>query len=365
VAPIVRVRTQVIYGNRNWVPAFIYGTTPEFHKVRDWDQMDEGEPFTEADVRGVRKVCVLGRTIVRELFQNESPLGKEIRIQNVSFRVIGVLSRKGANMTGIDQDDMVLAPWTTIKYRVSSVSTSTQNQSVAAAAASSTDTTVRANPLGQLYPVESMQARIYIQPSAQQLADTPQPVRFTNVDQILVKSQSETQIPAAIKQITTLLHERHRIPEGQPDDFNIRDMTEQTRSFANVSKTQRNMLFGVALISLAVGGIGIMNIMMVSVTERTREIGLRMAIGARGEDVLRQFLIEAVVLCLIGGAVGIILGRGCSLYFFGAYLKWPIQTSTPAVILSATVSAVVGVTFGFYPAWKASRLDPIDALRYE
>ncbi len=152
VAPIVRVRTQVIYGNRNWVPSFIYGTTPTFHDVRDWRQMDEGEPFTEADVRGVRKVCVLGRTVVRELFQNESPLGKEIRIQNVSFRVIGVLSRKGANTTGIDQDDTVIAPWTTIKYRVSSVSANTTNQSAAAAAPASTDAAVRANPLSAALP---------------------------------------------------------------------------------------------------------------------------------------------------------------------------------------------------------------------
>jgi ABC-type antimicrobial peptide transport system permease subunit len=364
VAPIVRVRTQVVYGNRNWVPAFINGTTPSFHEVRDWRQMDEGEPFTEADVRGVRKVCVLGRTIVRELFQNQSPLGKEIRIQNVSFRVIGVLSRKGASTTGIDQDDTVLAPWTTIKYRVSSVSANTTNQSAAAAAPSPTDATVRANPLSALYPVDNMQTRLYMQPSAAQLANTPQPVRFTNVDQILVRARSEGQIPAAIRQITQLLHERHRIPEGRPDDFNIRDMTEQTRAFASTSTTMRNMILGVALISLLVGGIGIMNIMLVSVTERTREIGLRMAIGARAEDVMRQFLIEAIVLCLIGGAVGILVGRGTSLAF-REFLRWPVETSTPAVILAVSVSAAVGVLFGFYPAWKASRLDPIDALRYE
>jgi ABC-type antimicrobial peptide transport system permease subunit len=161
-----------------------------------------------------------------------------------------------------------------------------------------------------------------------------------------------------------LLHERHRIPDGQPDDFNIRDMTEQTRALATTSDTMRNLLLWVALISLLVGGIGIMNIMMVSVTERTREIGLRMAVGARAEDVLRQFLVEAIVLCLIGGAVGIVVGRGGSL-LVNSLLRWPVQFSTPAVVLAVGVSAVVGVVFGFYPAWKASRLDPIEALRYE
>jgi ABC-type antimicrobial peptide transport system permease subunit len=366
VAPIVRVRTQVIAGNRNWVPTFIYGTSPTFHDVRDWHAMDEGEPFTENDVRSARKVCVLGRTVVRELFQGESPLGKEIRIQNVSFKVIGVLSRKGANTVGIDQDDTVLAPWTTIKYRVSSVSASTTNQSAAAPARPPLGQTsiVQQNPISALYPVENLQERLYVQPSAAQLANTPQPVRFTNIDQILTKAASEDQIQDAISQITNLLHERHRIPDGQPNDFNIRDMTEQSKVFASTSKTMRILLFWVALISLVVGGVGIMNIMMVSVTERTREIGLRMAIGARADDILRQFLIEATVLCLIGGAVGILVGRGGS-FLVHTILRWPVESSMPAVVLAVTVSAIVGVIFGFYPAWKASRLDPIEALRYE
>jgi ABC-type antimicrobial peptide transport system permease subunit len=364
VAPIVRVRTQVVYGNRNWVPTFIYGTTPEFHDVRDWHEFDEGEQFIDRDVRNARKVCVLGRTVVKQLFQNESPIGKNVRIQNVSFKVVGVLSRKGANMMGIDQDDMVLAPWTTIKYRVSSISATTTNQSTANAAAQNNGTSSQSTPLNALYPVANSTVRTYIQPSATQLANTPQPVRFANIDQILVKASSEPAIPAAIKQITDLLHERHRIGPGEPNDFNIRDMTEMTKALASTSTLMGILLLCVALISLVVGGVGIMNIMMVSVTERTREIGLRMAVGARAQDVLRQFLIESIVLCLLGGAFGILLGRGGS-FLVHSLLNWPVKPSLPAVVLAVTVSAAVGILFGYYPAWKASRLDPIEALRYE
>jgi ABC-type antimicrobial peptide transport system permease subunit len=368
VAPIVRVRTQVVYGNRNWVPTFIYGTTPEFHDVRDWHSLDEGEAFTDRDVRGARKVCLLGRTLVRELFQGESPIGKEVRVQKVSFKVIGVLSRKGANMMGMDQDDMLIAPWTTIKYRVAGVSATTTNQSTSSSTPSATaapgSTATQPNSLKDLYPVADPLARTYIQPSASQLQDTPQPVRFTNIDQIMVKATTESAIPTAIKEITQLLHERHRIPPGQPDDFNIRDMTEMTKALASTSARMGVTLFFVALISLFVGGVGIMNIMMVSVTERTREIGLRMAVGARAADVLRQFLVEAIVLCLLGGAFGIVLGRGGA-YLIHTFMNWPIKPSTPAVVLAFTVSAIVGIVFGYYPAWKASRLDPIEALRYE
>ncbi|MGD9632339.1 MAG: ABC transporter permease [Pirellulales bacterium] len=368
VAPLVRVRTQVVYGNRNWVPPQIFGTTPEFHEVRDWQQLDEGEPFTERDVRNARKVCLIGRTVARELFPGQSPLGKDIRIQNVSFRVIGVLSRKGANMMGMDQDDVVIAPWTTIKYRVAGVSMQNMNQSASSPTQSQPPVPgappVPLKPWAALYPVENLQQRLYTQPSQSQLLNTPQPVRFTNVDQILVKATSEPAIPAAIDQITRLLNERHRIPKGEASDFNIRDMTEMTRAMGQTSKLMRVLLLVVALFSLVVGGVGIMNIMMVSVTERTREIGLRMAVGARGDDVLRQFLVEAILLCLIGGAVGILVGRGLS-FGVNSFLRWPVQFSTPAVILAVGVSAAVGILFGFYPAWKASRLDPIEALRYE
>ena len=358
VAPVVRARTQVVYGNRNWVPLYIYGTTPAFLEVRDWQDLEEGEPFTDRDVRGGSKVCLLGQTLVRELFQGQSPLGKEIRVQNVTFRVAGVLSRKGANMMGLDQDDILLAPWTTIKYRVAGVSATVGNQSAAALGSG------QINSLSQVYPGTGTQASLYPQPSANEQADTPQPVRFTNVDQIMVRAESAEAIPEAINQITGLLHERHHIRPGQADDFNVRDMTEMTKALASTSNLMAGLLLSVACISLVVGGVGIMNIMLVSVTERTREIGLRMAVGARARDVLRQFLIEAVVLCLLGGLIGIVVGV-CGSYLVWLFKHWPVELSLPAIFVSVLMSATVGVIFGYYPAWKASRLDPIEALRYE
>jgi ABC-type antimicrobial peptide transport system permease subunit len=218
------------------------------------------------------------------------------------------------------------------------------------------------NSLNQLYP--GGQAELYPAPSATQAADTPLPVRFTNVDQILVTARSAADIPSAIDEITALLRARHRIHNGEPDDFNIRDMTEMTKVMTSTAKLMTNLLLGVALISLVVGGVGIMNIMLVSVTERTHEIGLRMAVGARARDILRQFLVEAVVLCLTGGAMGILLGHGGS-YLVKLLLHWPIATSLSAIIAAVLVSASVGIVFGYYPAWKASRLNPIEALRYE
>src|SRR5947209_1423893 len=363
IAPVVRARTQVVYGNRNWVPLYIYGTTPSFLEVRDWQDLEEGEAFTKREVDNSSKVCLIGQTLVRELFQGESPLGKELRVQSVTFKVIGVLTPKGANMMGLDQDDILLAPWTTIKYRVSGTSATTANQSAAAAASSSTSVSTAVNTLDQLYPnVDNSQ--LYDQPSAIQQADTPQPIRFANVDQILARAESTEAIPQAIRQITGLLHERHHIRPGQADDFNIRDMTEMTKALASTSYLMAGLLLCVALISLVVGGVGIMNIMLVSVTERTREIGLRMAVGARARDILRQFLVEAIVLCLLGGAMGIVFGRGGS-FLVRVFLHWPTEPSLPAIIASVLVSAAVGVVFGYYPAWKASRLDPIEALRYE
>jgi macrolide transport system ATP-binding/permease protein len=357
VAPLVRARTQVVYGNRNWVPMYIYGTTPAFLEVRDWEHLSEGDVFTDRDVRNANKVCLIGQTLARELFQGESPLNKEIRLQNVSFRVVGVLRRKGANMMGNDQDDIVLAPWTTIKYRVSGMTLANVNQSTP----SVIDSAKRVNTLGQLYPGMVL---FYPIPSPSQLVNTPQPVRFTNVDQILVKAAHASEIPLAIRQIKELLRERHHIHGGESDDFNIRDMTEMTRAMASTSELMGTLLLCVACISLVVGGVGIMNIMLVSVTERTREIGLRMALGAQGNRILSQFLAESIVLCLLGGAMGILIGEGC-LYLVRTFLSWPTETSLPAIIASVLVSAAVGVAFGYYPAWKASRLDPIDALRYE
>jgi ABC-type antimicrobial peptide transport system permease subunit len=359
VAPIVRARTQVIYGNRNWVPTYIYGTTPSFLDVRDWHDLDDGEMFTDREVRNGSAVCVIGATLVKELFGGASPVGKEVRVQNVTFKVVGVLSKKGANMMGLDQDDILLAPWTTIKYRVSGASLTNVNQS---AAATATDPTQTVNSLSKLYPGTA--GNQYPVPSATQAADTPLPVRFTNVDQILAKATASDRIKAAMDQITQLLHERHHIKPGEADDFSIRDMTEMTRALASTSTLMMNLLLCVALISLVVGGVGIMNIMLVSVTERTKEIGLRMAVGARARDILRQFLTEAVLLCLLGGAIGILLGRGGSA-LVALLLRWPTEPSLPAILAAVIVSATVGVLFGYYPAWKASRLDPIEALRYE
>lgn len=357
VAPIVRSRTQVVYGNRNWVPVFIYGTIPEFLQVRDWEDLEDGEMFLDRDVRQGTKVCVVGQTIVRELFQGESPIGAEIRVKNVSLRVIGVLPRKGANMMGMDQDDIIITPWTTLKYRVSGQQLADTNQSTAAR----TDTAEQVNTLNELYPGSSP---LYPVPSPLQLADTPQPVRFTNIDQIHIKAASAEEVPQAIQQINTILRERHHLRAGQPDDFNIRDMTEQTRTLASTSDLMGGLLLAVALISLVVGGVGIMNIMLVSVTERTREIGLRMAVGAAAGKILTQFLVEAIVLCLLGGAFGIAVGRGTS-FLVTAVLQWPTEPSLAAAAAAVIVSITVGVVFGFYPAWKASRLDPIAALRYE
>jgi ABC-type antimicrobial peptide transport system permease subunit len=355
VAPIVSIRAQIICGNRNWVPNQMSGTTPAYLAVRNWEDLEEGDMFTDRDVHFANQVCVIGQTLKEELFQGESPIGKLLRVQSVSLRVIGVLSAKGASMWGTDQDDILLAPWTTIKYRVCAVGVSNVNQSAVVISGTAINT------LSKLYPGGTA---LYDSASAAQSADTPQPVRFANVGAILVKAGSEEEIAEAMDEITGLLRERHHLPANRPDDFNIRDMTEITRALGATSHLMGILLMVVAMISLVVGGVGIMNIMLVSVTERTREIGLRMAVGARGYHILRQFLVEAVMLCLFGGAVGILLGRGAS-FMVRTTLHWPTETSLPAVIAAVVVSVAVGVVFGFYPAWKASRLDPIEALRYE
>ncbi len=353
-APIVRARAQVVYGNRNWVPTFIYGTTPNYLEVRDWG-LDQGEMFSNRDVRNISKVVVLGKRIVTELFQGESPIGKEIRMRNVAFKVIGVLASKGANMMGLDQDDVILAPWTAIKYRVSNSSLASANQSEAATSSS-------VNTLNQIYP--TTQTDLYPKQSDAQQIDNPLPVKFANIDMILTAYYPSDESSVVSKQITSLLRERHRIRPGEAEDFNIRDMTEITKALTSTATLMTKLLLAVALISLVVGGVGIMNIMLVSVTERTREIGLRMAVGARSSNVLQQFLVESVVLCFFGGMVGILIGQGIS-FIVSAVLRWPVELSVDAIAAAFLVSAAVGITFGYYPAWKASRLDPIIALRYE
>jgi ABC-type antimicrobial peptide transport system permease subunit len=354
IAPLVRARAQVVYGNRNWVPNMMYGTTTDFLAIRDWT-LAEGELFTESDLLGADRVCLVGQTLVRELFQNQSPVGADIRIRNVPFRVVGVLASKGANMMGMDQDDILIAPWTTMKYRVTGGTLATPNQSASSGTSSSVNT------LSALY---NDPPSLYPEKSDAQAANSPMLTRFANVDQMLAAAKSTAEIPSAIEQVTEVLRERHGIRAGEEDDFAVRDMTEMTNVLSSTTRLMSNLLLCVATISLVVGGVGIMNIMLVSVTERTREIGLRMAVGARARDILCQFLVEAVVLCLTGGALGILLGHGGS-YLVRVFLRWPVETSPAAIALSVLVSASVGIVFGYYHAWKASRLDPIEALRYE
>jgi len=354
VAPSVDCWGQVVYANRNWRPGRILGATPDYLAVRNWP-VEEGDPFTADDVRASSAVCLIGRTVAEKLFGTESPLGKEVRLRGVGLKVLGILARKGANVMGQDQDDFLLAPLTTVKFRVTGQRQSTQPVGPVSSSTS-------ANTPSQVYPGQL--APLYPPQSVSQAVNTPQLIRFTDLDDVWVAAGSPHNIPLAIRQVTAVLRDRHHIQAGALDDFKIRDHTEISETFAATSRVMTNLLLVVALISLVVGGVGIMNIMLVSVTERTREIGIRMALGARARDILRQFLVEAVVLCLAGGVVGILLGRGASVTITNL-LHWPTLLSLPAIIASVAVSCTVGIAFGFYPAWKASRLDPIEALRYE
>jgi ABC-type antimicrobial peptide transport system permease subunit len=356
-APGVDCRMQVVYGRRNWQPWKVLGTSPDYLKVRNWTDLQEGEPFTDADVQGAALVCLMGQTPLRELFGDESPLGKQVRVNGVPLRVVGVLRPKGASMTGMDQDDYVLAPWTTVKFRIKGSRLKVSDSG----AAGRVSPLEQVNTLNRLHPGQQAP---YPERSAFQAADTPQLVRFADLDDIYVSANSPEEIAEAADQITRLLRERHRLEEGQPSDFGIRNETQIAKALGSATTALTDLLLWVALVSLVVGGVGIMNIMLVSVTERTREIGLRMAVGARARHILRQFLTEAVLLCLLGGCAGVVLGRGVSVVI-AALLRWPTIPSLSAILTALAVSAGVGIVSGFYPAWKASRLDPIEALRHE
>ena len=265
-----------------------------------------------------------------------------------------ILSAKGANTFGQDQDDFILAPWTAIKFRVSGSALAKTNQSAGSAGTSATNT------LSNLYASSSTS----LYPAGATNNNSPMMTRFLTVDQIQISARTAADTTVVVDQVTQLLRERHHIGSAEPDDFTTRNLTEFANALSSTTMLMSTLLLTVAGISLVVGGVGIMNIMLVSVTERTREIGLRMAVGAKAADILKQFLIEAVVLSLTGGGIGILLGFACS-YLVRTFLHWPTESSPAAVFAAVIVSATVGVAFGYYPAWKASRLDPIDALRYE
>jgi len=354
-APIVRGRGQVIYNNQNWAPNNIVGSSAAYCDIHDW-AVAQGTNFTDDDTANSNQVCLIGDTVAENLFGDESPVGRELRLKNVVLKVVGVLAHKGANVFGSDQDDVLITPWTTMKYRINGSGGTSGGQGNVATAATSTT--------GRLTSFPGTTPQIYPAASATAAQDTPVNVRFSNVDWLLISARSLAEIPDAISQMNKLLRERHHLTDDQDEDFVIRDLTEIGNIMTSTSRLMTQLLMLVAAISLLVGGVGIMNIMMVSVTERTREIGLRMAVGAKGRDIMLQFMTEAVVLCFIGGVAGLAIGRLSSM-LVSALMHWPVQASPGAAITALGVSAAVGMIFGFYPAWKASRLNPIEALRYE
>ena len=307
ISPSVSSSGQFVAGNSN-TPSSIYGISPDYLEIRQL-KVQDGEMFTDEDIRTSAKVCVIGKTVADNLFPNgEDPVGRTIRFKSIPFRVVGVLKSKGYNSFGMDQDDLVLAPYTTVMKRILSV---------------------------------------------------------TYLQGINASALTEGMTQEAIDEITTLLRESHRIKAGvDEDNFNIRSQEEMAAMMNSTSDTMTLLLLVVACISLIVGGIGIMNIMYVSVTERTREIGLRMSVGARGIDILAQFLIEAVLLSVSGGIIGILCGLGAA-WSINVFAHWPVLVQPWSVFLSFVVCTATGIFFGWYPAKKAASLDPIEALRYE
>ena len=296
---------QVVAGELNWGTE-IFGADVDWPFIRSWN-VASGTFFTEAEVKASAKVAVLGNTVKNNLFPDSDPIGAVIRIKNVPFRVLGVLERKGGSTMGNDQDDQIVVPYTTVMKRVSG---------------------------------------------------------NNRLNIIQVSAKSPDQIASAMSEIAILLRQRHRIGPGQDDDFMMRSQEEIASATQQSTKTMSVLLVSIAIVSLVVGGIGIMNIMLVSVTERTREIGIRMAIGAKSRHVLAQFLLEAVILSIVGGTIGVGLGLGGS-RAVGKWLGWPVMVAPEAIVVAFATAALIGIFFGFWPAWKAAKLDPIEALRYE
>ena len=304
-SPTMRQVNQVVAGNLNW-STVIQGVAPEFQQIRDW-QVEDGRFINQADVGNAAKVALIGQTVASVLFGNEDPIDGVIRIKKIPFRVIGVLGAKGQTGHGTDQDDVVMIPYTTMQKRVMAI---------------------------------------------------------THVQSIVVSAVSAEKTQEAQQQMTALLRQRHRIQPDQDDDFFIRNLSDIAEAAQNSARVMAILLGSIASVSLLVGGIGIMNIMLVSVTERTREIGIRMAVGARKKDIMLQFIVEAVVMAAIGGALGTLVGVGSS-GMINRMMQWPVLIRPDIIALAMLVSGGVGVFFGFYPAQKAANLDPIDALRYE
>lgn len=354
-SPYVRASGQVIVGNQNWSPNSIKGGNESYLGIEGWS-VGQGSAFTRKQVEQADRVCLIGSTIAKELYKDVDPIGQDIRVKDVTFTVIGVLESKGADGMGNDQDDCLILPWTSIRTRLMGASS---EATITKGGASNKTSSVSATDTFSTSAVD-----FYPGSDLQPFTDAPHPLRTRTVDSLLIQIHDGVDSNAAMDAMTTVLRRQHKLEPGVLDDFEMRDRSQFVKTMTGTTETISSLLTAVAMISLVVGGVGIMNIMMVSVTERTREIGLRMAVGARPRDIMWQFLLEAILLCLAGGIIGIIIGRIASL-IVSSEMGWPVASSLTAMALSVTVAAVIGIVFGWYPAWKASKLDPIDALHHE